>query len=65
MREKFQVFVLYRQTGQCNEIVECGGKLSCFYQLTVPAVWGLKLGIKKQKSKSLLLPGDGAVVTDD
>ena len=55
MQEKYQGFVLNRQTGQCNEIVKCGGKLPWFYQLTVPSVWGFKLRIAKKKSKSPLL----------
>ena len=39
---KYQGFVLYRQKRGCNEnITDCGGKLPWFYQLTVPAVWGL------------------------
>ena len=70
MREKYQGFVLYRQTGQGNDIVECRGKLPWFYQLPVPAVWGLKLRIEKQKVKVSATPrecggGGGAVVTDD
>ena len=32
--------LLYRQKRQCNEnITDCGGKVPCFCQLTIPAVW--------------------------
>ena len=36
VRGKYQGFVLYKQKGSAMR-----GKLPCFYQLTITAVWGL------------------------
>ena len=42
MLGKCQGFVSYRQKWQCNKNrSHCGGKGPWFYQLAVPAVWGI------------------------
>ena len=53
MREKCQGFNIPRQTWQCNIKQQTAGETAWFYQLAVPAGWGLL----DEKSKSLLFPG--------
>ena len=45
------------------DLTDCRGKLPLFYQLTVPAVLGLKQGVEKQKVK--FPRAVGGLITND
>ena len=59
-----------RQTWQCNVIHDSmrgggGGGLPCFYQMSVPTVWGYSRELQTKCQSPCCSPGLGTVVTND